>query len=156
MLVHLSVLSDDANSIPRSPASRVTEPVLRRYCHGCAVQFSYFRAQRERRKPTGQFFSLSAKRARVSVRFRSCNPETLVAPAVIAVIFELTPQRIPATSIDAYLSHKVSIGWPASSEVIRHVHDMNVSLVRRRGLEPLCLAALAPQASASANFATSA
>jgi hypothetical protein len=28
--------------------------------------------------------------------------------------------------------------------------------VRRRGLEPLCLAALAPQASASANFATSA
>ena len=29
-------------------------------------------------------------------------------------------------------------------------------LVRRRGLEPLCLAALAPQASASANFATSA
>src|ERR1022692_3663615 len=30
------------------------------------------------------------------------------------------------------------------------------SLVRRRGLEPLCLAALAPQASASANFATSA
>jgi hypothetical protein len=32
----------------------------------------------------------------------------------------------------------------------------NVGLVRRRGLEPLCLAALAPQASASANFATSA
>ena len=31
-----------------------------------------------------------------------------------------------------------------------------VGLVRRRGLEPLCLAALAPQASASANFATSA
>ena len=30
-----------------------------------------------------------------------------------------------------------------------------VGLVRRRGLEPLCLAALAPQASASANFATS-
>src|SRR5258708_17663510 len=29
-------------------------------------------------------------------------------------------------------------------------------LVRRRGLEPLCLAALAPQASASANFAASA
>jgi hypothetical protein len=29
-------------------------------------------------------------------------------------------------------------------------------MVRRRGLEPLCLAALAPQASASANFATSA
>ena len=32
----------------------------------------------------------------------------------------------------------------------------SVGLVRRRGLEPLCLAALAPQASASANFATSA
>jgi hypothetical protein len=31
-----------------------------------------------------------------------------------------------------------------------------MSVVRRRGLEPLCLAALAPQASASANFATSA
>jgi hypothetical protein len=31
-----------------------------------------------------------------------------------------------------------------------------MGLVRRRGLEPLCLAALAPQASASANFATSA
>src|ERR1700760_533821 len=29
-------------------------------------------------------------------------------------------------------------------------------LVRRRGLEPLCLAALPPQGSASANFATSA
>src|SRR5882762_10304880 len=31
-----------------------------------------------------------------------------------------------------------------------------VGLVRRRGLEPLCLAAQAPQACASANFATSA
>lgn len=29
-------------------------------------------------------------------------------------------------------------------------------MVRRRGLEPLCLAAQAPQACASANFATSA
>ena len=38
---------------------------------------------------------------------------------------------------------------PAKSRVI-------IELVRRRGLEPLCLAALAPQASASANFATSA
>ena len=34
--------------------------------------------------------------------------------------------------------------------------DLEEVLVRRRGLEPLCLAALAPQASASANFATSA
>ena len=34
--------------------------------------------------------------------------------------------------------------------------SFGLCLVRRRGLEPLCLAALAPQASASANFATSA
>jgi hypothetical protein len=40
-------------------------------------------------------------------------------------------------------------GWPSGRELI-------CGLVRRRGLEPLCLAALAPQASASANFATSA
>ncbi len=39
--------------------------------------------------------------------------------------------------------------------LIRWTESAN-SLVRRRGLEPLCLAALAPQASASANFATSA
>ena len=36
------------------------------------------------------------------------------------------------------------------------LHRTGELLVRRRGLEPLCLAALAPQASASANFATSA
>src|SRR5271170_4886353 len=40
--------------------------------------------------------------------------------------------------------------------VRRRIPEKMCGLVRRRGLEPLCLAALAPQASASANFATSA
>ncbi len=44
-------------------------------------------------------------------------------------------------------------GQPFRADLLR---DLILGLVRRRGLEPLCLAALAPQASASANFATSA
>ena len=64
--------------------------------------------------------------------------------AEIAVLLQL-PQKLPQS--------------PKNQEANRFrlaSKSFTFRLVRRRGLEPLCLAALAPQASASANFATSA
>jgi hypothetical protein len=64
--------------------------------------------------------------------------------AEIAVLLQL-PQKLPQS--------------PKTQEANRFrlaSKSFVFRLVRRRGLEPLCLAALAPQASASANFATSA
>src|ERR1700733_11951228 len=96
----------------------------------------------------------------------------LAAPRGPKAVCEPWPPKAPARSADlpcwrrttptrkrqtmtCRMTRRVTIG-AALEPLCRKTTRRMCGLVRRRGLEPLCLAAQAPQACASANFATSA